>query len=305
MDEKLLKKLKRMRLQPTPQALITQVSHGSARGYELATLLLEAGISPDAREGRAPGRTALMLAVSRNRSLKFITRLLEAGAHPELTDEDGWSSVAHLVSAFDAEFPGRGTFAEVFRLLTASPHVTAEDRALWEPELEPWAAFLRLARRALARSKPQVAAALRAAATEPRLSEAEAALGVTIPEPLRGMYRVFDGMARYHFIGKWQLYSLAEVVETAQSLRGRKLSNDLGARGHRNLSWSDSFIPFAQDAAGDVLFTTPRMLGDRAVIKPLNPTYIYRHDEDRVARGTFRLDSELRHLFHQAGLPRR
>jgi cell wall assembly regulator SMI1 len=81
---------------------------------------------------------------------------------------------------------------------------------------------------------PQVATAMRAAATEARLREAEAVLGVTIPEPLRGMYRIFDGMARYHFIGKWQLYCL----------------------------------------------------------------------EERVARGTFRLDSELRHLFHQAGLPR-
>jgi len=60
MDEKLLKKLKRMRLKPTPQAFLTQVSHGSARDLELATLLLEAGISPDSREAKAPGRTALM-----------------------------------------------------------------------------------------------------------------------------------------------------------------------------------------------------------------------------------------------------
>ena len=305
MDEKLLKKLKRMRLQPTPRAFLAEVATGNARNYDIAMLLLEAGVPPDSREGKAPGRTALMMAVSRNRQLKFITRLLEAGANPALTDEDGWSSVAHLVCAFDAEIPGRDTFAEVFRLLTASPDVTAEDRALWEPGLEPWAAFLRLGQRALAKSKPKVAAAMRAPATEAQLAKAEAALGVTIPEPLRGLYRVFDGMAQYHFLGKWQLYPLAEVVEVAQSLRGRKLSNDLGARGHRNLSWAPSFIPFAQDAAGDVLFTTPRMLGDRAVIKPINPTYIYRHDEDGVTRGTFRLDSELRSLIHQAGLPRK
>jgi hypothetical protein len=304
MDEKLQKKLKRMRLTPTPGTFIREVSHGSAQSYEIATLFLEAGIPAESREKKAPHRTALMIAVSHHRSPKFIKRLLDAGAQPALTDDDGWSSVAHLVYRFDAEIPGRDTFAEVFQLLTASPDVLAEDRALWEPGLTPWGAFFRLGLRALSQSKSKALAGIRPPATEAQIAEAEAALELEFPEPLKGLYRAFDGMARYHFLSGWQVYPLAEVIETARLMRGRKLTNDLGARGHRNLSWSNTFIPFAQDPAGDVLFTTPRILGDHYIMKPVDPTYIYRHDEDRVVRKMFWLKGELRHLFHEAGLPR-
>jgi hypothetical protein len=305
MDEAVLKKLKRKGFEPTPTNLHLTLQSGMADALDALELCLHSGVSPETRDPKPPHVTPLMVAVSRRRQPKVIARLLAAGANPALTDDQGWSAVAHLVAHFDAEVSKKqDTFAEVFAMLTAHPEVSAEDRALWSPGQTPWSAYLRLGLRALARKRPALAAHVGAPATEAQLAQAEAAFERPFPDVLRDVYRVFNGWAPSHYLDGWQVLPLKELVSAAHSLKGRALGNDLGSRGYRELKWSPKFIPFATDNTGDLLFTSPRMLGDRAIARPADPTYIYRHAEDQVVRHFFQLRSEFLHFFSQAGVPR-
>ncbi len=306
MNQATRKKLERSGFKPTPKNLHATLQRGSSDMAAKVELCLQAGLSPDTREPKRPGRTPLMSALSHPKPQPMlIARLLEAGANPALTDEDGWSAVAHLAARFQGE-AGKGldTFAKRWALLTAHPDVTPEDRALWSPGLSPWVAFFRLSLRALARKKPHLAARMKGPATAAQLAKVRTAFERSLPDPLLNLYRVCNGMAEGAFLGKWRLLPLAEMVEVAHSLRGRKLVNDLGSRGYRGLNWSPRFIPFGTDKAGDLLFTAPRMLGDRAFIKPLDPVYLYQHAEDQVVYRFAQLRGELPKLFSQAGLPR-
>jgi cell wall assembly regulator SMI1 len=164
--------------------------------------------------------------------------------------------------------------------------------------------------RALARKKPHLAARMKGPATAAQLAKVRTAFERSLPDPLLNLYRVCNGMAEGAFLGKWRLLTLAEMVEVAHSLRGRKLVNDLGSRGYRGLNWSPRFIPFGTDKAGDLLFTAPRMLGDHAFIKPLDPVYLYQHAEDQVVYRFAQLRGELpscsaRRAFREAEARRR
>jgi SMI1 / KNR4 family (SUKH-1) len=298
--EAVLKKLRRRGYEPTPVELHRLLQSGYAETLETLELFLQLGMAPDTRHPEPPRATPLMSALRYKRRPKVIARLLEAGANPALTDDHGHSAVAHLVNRFEREIPGRDTFAEVFGMLTAHPDVTPEDRALWSPGMTPWASFLRLKLRTLARVRPELAARLQAPAPDERITEVEKCFERSFPDVLRELYRAFDGMTRYHFLGGWQVLPLAELLEVSEALRGRKLGNDLGSRGYRNLTWSAQFIPFGRDNTGDILFTSPRMLGDRAIMTPADPTYVYRHDEDRVVLHALELEMELQILLSAA-----
>ncbi len=298
--EAVLKKLRRWGYAPTPEEFHRMLRSGQPKVPELLELFLQLGMSPNTLQPEPPGSTPLISALSSRRRPKVIARLLEAGANPALTDARGLSAVAHLVDGFHSEIPGRDTFEELFRMLTAHPDVTPEDRALWSPGMTRWASYLRLMLRTLARVRPELAAHLHPPAPDARIAEAERSFERPFPDVLREVYRAFDGMGRSHFLGGWQVLSLAELLEVTAALRGRKLGNDLGSRGYRNLTWSAQFIPFGRDNTGDILFTSPRMLGDRAILKPVDPTYIYRHDEDRVVRHAFELANEFQDLFYKA-----
>jgi hypothetical protein len=113
-----------------------------------------------------------------------------------------------------------------------------------------------------------------APATEAQLAQAEAAFERPFPDVLRDVYRVFNGWAPSHYLDGWQVLPLKELVSAAHSLKGRALGNDLGSRGYR------------------------------AIARPADPTYIYRHAEDQVVRHFFQLRSEFLHFFSQAGVPR-
>ncbi len=117
---------------------------GQPKVPELLELFLQLGMSPNTLQPEPPGSTPLISALSSRRRPKVIARLLEAGANPALTDARGHSAVAHLVDGFHSEIPGRDTFEELFRMLTAHPDVTPEDRALWSPGVTRWASYLRL-----------------------------------------------------------------------------------------------------------------------------------------------------------------
>ena len=306
MNEAKRKKLARSGFRPTPKNLHATLQRGTSELAAKVELCLQAGLSPDVREPKRPGRTPLMSALSHpKREPALIAQLLEAGANPALTDEDGWSAVAHLAARVQAEAgKGEDTFAKLWALLAAHPDVTREDRALWSRGLSPWVAFFRLGLRALGRTKPKLAARMNGPASKAQLAKASTVFERPIPDPLLNLYRVFNGMEEGAFLGKWRILPLAELVELAHSLRDRKLVNDLGSRGYRHLNWSPRFIPFATDKSGDLLFTTPRLFGDRTFIKPLDPVYIYRHAEDEVVYRSVRLRGPLVELFSQAGLPR-
>ncbi len=67
---------------------------------EIASLLLEAGASPNSKSGAK--RTPLHIAVDRN-SPAIATALLKAGAKPDVLDQDGWTPLHHAAAKNQTE----------------------------------------------------------------------------------------------------------------------------------------------------------------------------------------------------------
>src|ERR1051326_1121314 len=67
-------------------------------------------------------------------------------------------------------------------------------------------------------------------ATDAAIQEAEAVLGITLPEEVRASYRIHQGSHRYGLIGVdeilYELYSLAEMVDVWQQEVSRDLPPD-------------------------------------------------------------------------------
>lgn len=116
---------------------------------------------------------------------------------------------------------------------------------IWE-RIEAW----------LGRYTPQVLPSFQPGATEEELKQAEAALGVALPEDLKALYRLHNGSNYASFLDRWALLSVEQGVQTWQMGQDffHFANREISATGPvLRISWHPQWIPFMSDGAGDYL----------------------------------------------------
>ncbi len=111
----------------------------------------------------------------------------------------------------------------------------------------------------LAESAPDVLHSLRAGAPDEQISNAEAALGVTLPEDVRTSYRMHDGQSPDGpgLVDAWEFLSLSRMVEEWRIWKGLLDGGDLAEaksepeEGVADDWWSPKWVPLTYSGSGD------------------------------------------------------
>ena len=130
-----------------PERLVQFAGQGDAAVVEA---FLEAGMRPDATEPRR-GSTALIHAAA-NGHLRIVARLLEAGASPNLPDQDGTTALAA------ACYFGRAAVVDALLAKGAEARVAAAGAAVSALEAAIWSGDARIVKRLLAAGADPVGA---------------------------------------------------------------------------------------------------------------------------------------------------
>lgn len=103
---------------------------------------------------------------------------------------------------------------------------------------------------------PAIYGLLGGPATEGALAEAEADLGLRLPDELRRSLAIHDGEAQECWMmSTWSLLNLQAIVTTCREERSRRSGQAVveADRFTQAVVWSDRWVPFAYDGSGGYL----------------------------------------------------
>jgi cell wall assembly regulator SMI1/ankyrin repeat protein len=280
--ERLVARLLAAGAKPDAEALVAAARRGSP---QVVRMLVEAGA--DANEVSRWG-TALHLAVSGKRT-DTAEALLAAGADPTLRLSEDRKTYAGT------------TPVELARAMKLKKLVTMLETAAGglRPAPSPKAAVVappdvpgawKRLKKALASTNPAIKASLRKGATAPRLDEFSAALGVRLPDDVRGSYLLHDGQkaeadglfpegfsdldSEYILLSLSGLraeWSTWEQLTRKGELALATANPDDGVRADW---WNPGWIPVATNGGGDSLCIDLAPVGDGAI----GQVIMIRHD---------------------------
>ena len=278
----------------TPEAFVDYI-HSFQR--ELIGHYLQAGISPNSREGKPPHRTPLMLVMAQN-DPNSANLLIEAGADSALVDDHGLSTIKWAVIGAVLWSRSKEQIDICARLAEKS-NISEEDRHLAEMlNVNMDQAFAHLLKYWCKAKQPERLRYMRPPASGSEIESIAEESKRIFPAALKALYELFDGEDTSN-LKAWSILPLKEIRKIQNEMRKQPVVNDLSPSGKiKKLKWDDSWIPFAIDANGDLLFSSTKLLGDKLPgIAPKEPVYMYLHDEKRVSFASRSVSDGLRLAF--------